>query len=182
MRSVKILFIGPQGSGKSTQGKLLAEFLSLSYLSTGDIFRSKSGEDSEEGKKIKEILESGKLVDNKTTSEIVKEKLSDKLFGSGFVMDGYPRNFEQMTTFDPDFDIVFYLKVPEEILLERLTSRGRVDDTPESIKVRLDNYFQQTEPLISCFKQKGILKEIDGMGSVDEIHRNLKNSFQDGKN
>lgn len=171
---MRILFIGPQGSGKSTQGKLLSKHLKLPYFSTGDIFRSKSSENSDEGKRIREILQSGRLVDDQATCQLVKQKLSDK---DSFIMDGYPRNLEQLNTFDPKFDIVFYLQVSKDELIKRLVNRGRSDDTHESIKVRLDNYFQQTEPLLNHFRERGILKEIDGVENIKEIQRGIISSF-----
>src|SRR5258708_6391468 len=91
---MKILLIGPQGSGKSTQGKLLAEYLKIPYISTGDIFRKISQEDSEEGRKIKQIIESGQLVDDQTTATLVKRTIENPAYQSG-ILDGYPRNLEQ---------------------------------------------------------------------------------------
>ncbi len=173
---MKIVLFGPQGSGKSTQGKELAQHLNIPYLSTGDIFRNLP-EDSEEGKRIKQILAEGKLVDDQTTVEIVKNKLSEQKFKDDFILDGYPRTLEQLNSFDPQFDKVVYLKVPKEELIQRLLQRGRADDTLEIINTRLDHYFNQTEPLLDHFRQQGILEEIDGLGSIEKIQDNLKSSF-----
>lgn len=170
----KILLIGPQGSGKSTQASLLSEFLNLPVVSTGDIFRDLSVQESKEGKRLKYILDEGKLVDDKTTSKIVEKRLSEHDFKSGFIMDGYPRNIEQVNNFDPNFDTVFYLEVPEDISLERLLKRGREDDSRDSIKTRLELYYKQTQPLLEYYKNKGILVEIDGEGSIKQVQQRIK--------
>jgi adenylate kinase len=164
---MKILLIGPQGSGKSTQGKLLAQVLGLPYLSTGDIFRRMGGE-------IKQILDQGKLVDDKTTSLIVEEKLKERQYSSGFIFDGYPRTLEQMRLFDPGFDKVIYLDLPDDKASERLLARGRADDTKELIAERLKHYHQQTDPILDYYKQKGILFSVDGMGSIQEIQQRVR--------
>jgi len=164
---MKILFIGPQGSGKSTQGKLLAQFLGLPYISTGDIFRSMQGE-------IKQILEQGRLVDDQTTSKIVEEELKNPKYQNGFIFDGYPRTLEQIRLFDPVFDKVVYLNLSDDESKKRLLARGREDDTDESIAERLKNYHQQTDPILDYYRQKGIFQSIDGMGSIDEIQFRIR--------
>lgn len=170
----KILLIGSQGSGKSTQAKLLSQFLKVPLVSTGDIFRNLSNQDTDQGKSVKQILDEGRLIDDETTSQIVQERLSEEDCQNGFIMDGYPRNIVQANIFDPNFDKVFYLRVPEEVVLERLLKRGRADDTKDSIKIRLGIYYEQTEALLENYKNKGILVEIDGVGDVDAIQGSLR--------
>lgn len=170
----KILFIGPQGSGKSTQGKLLAKYLGVPYLSSGDIFREISKDDSEPGKKVRQLLMTGKLIDDKTTCEVLKEKLDEEEYKQGFILDGYPRTIEQIKIFDPNFDLVFYLSVSKKVSLERLLKRVREDDTPALIEARLMFYYKETQPLLGYFKNKGILKEVDAEKSIDEIQNNLR--------
>ncbi len=169
---MKILMIGPQGSGKSTQAELLANYLGVPKISTGDIFRKLSEEDSQEAKRVKDILSQGKLVDDETTTEIVKARLQD--IQNGFILDGYPRNIHQVEIFDPQFDKVIYLKTPKEELLKRLMSRGRTDDTPEAINTRLDLYFIQTQPLLDFYKSQGILIEVNGIGGINQIQDEIK--------
>lgn len=164
---MKLLLIGPQGSGKSTQGKLLAQFLGLPYISTGDIFRQMGG-------KIKEVLDQGRLVDDETTSKIVEEKLIEPEYEKGFIFDGYPRTDAQIRLFDPGFDKVIYLDLPDEEATKRLLAREREDDTEELISERLRNYHQQTDPILDFFKQKGILVSINGLGSIDEIQQKIR--------
>lgn len=172
---MKILFIGPQGSGKSTQAKLLSQYLNVPYLSSGDIFREISKEENELGQKIREILRKGKLVDDETTCRVVKNKLADEDYKMGFILDGYPRTVEQVKIFDPGFNLVFYLNIPKRVSLERLLKRVREDDTPASIEARLVHYYNQTQPLLGYFKEKGILKEVDGEREVLEVQNEIKN-------
>ncbi|HBQ50982.1 hypothetical protein A3B42_00620 [Candidatus Daviesbacteria bacterium RIFCSPLOWO2_01_FULL_38_10] len=165
----KILFLGVQGSGKSTQGRLLAQFLGLPYISTGDIFRAMTGE-------IKQILSQGKLVDDQTTSKIVEEKLREEEYSNGFVLDGYPRTMEQIKLFDPDFDKVIYLDLSDEEATKRLLARVREDDTAELIAERLRNYHKQTNPVLDYYRQKKILKQVDGLGSIEAIQQKIRDA------
>ncbi|MBI3109738.1 nucleoside monophosphate kinase [Candidatus Daviesbacteria bacterium] len=168
----KILFLGAQGSGKSTQGKLLAQFLGLPYISTGDIFRAMTGE-------IKQILDQGKLVDDQTTSKIVEEKLREEEYRNGFILDGYPRTMEQIKLFDPGFDKVIYLDLSDEEATRRLLARAREDDTAELIAERLRNYHQQTDPVLDYYQQKGMLKQIDGLSSIDRVQQRIRDAIND---
>lgn len=170
----KILFVGVQGSGKSTQGKLLAENLKVPYISTGDIFRKISQENSAEGQRIRQILESGNLVDDETTTELVKKRVTESDCQNGFILDGYPRNLNQVKLFDPTFDKVLYLKLSDEQASKRLMSRGRIDDLPENISQRLRVYHEQTDPMLNFYKEKGILQEIDGSLSVEEVKEKIR--------
>ncbi len=170
---MKILLIGPQGSGKSTQAKLLSEYLNLPVISTGDIFRKQASVNEV----IKTVLQEGKLVDDQTTCKIVKDRLNEKDCENGFIMDGYPRNIHQKELFDPGFDKVIYLKVPNEELVKRLMVRGREDDTKESIQTRLDLYYEQTQPLLDYFKKLGKLVEVDGLGDIAKIQDEIKKSI-----
>lgn len=171
---MKILFIGSQGSGKSTQAELLEQFLGIPRISTGDIFRKIIQEDSDEGKRIKQILDSGQLVDDATTAEIVRKRISEETFKNGFIMDGYPRTLEQINIFDPGFDKVLYLKLPDEEAVRRLLVRGREDDTEESIAQRLRLYHEQTDPILGYYGKQGLLIEIDGLGSIEEIQQRIR--------
>ncbi len=165
---MKILLIGPQGSGKSTQAKLLAEYLKVPYISTGDIFRESTEPE------IRKIMEEGKLVDDETTCKIVESRLNKPDSIQGFILDGYPRNLEQLHIFDPGVDLTIYLEVPKNKVTERLLKRARTDDTPESIQTRLDLYYKQTEPLLEFYRNLGILKEVDGLGEIDGIQGKVR--------
>ncbi len=173
---MKILLIGPQGSGKSTQADLLSQFLNIPKISTGDIFRKLSQEESLEAQRVKTILSEGKLVDDETTAAIVQKRLGENDCQSGFILDGYPRNIRQAEIFNPDFDKVFYLNVPDEEVIKRLMSRGRADDTPKLIKTRLYLYHEQTKPLLDYYRKQNKLNEIDGIGSIEKIQDELRKS------
>lgn len=170
---MKILLIGPQGSGKSTQAKLLSEFLKMPLISTGNIYRGIASTDEI----IKKILNEGGLVDDQTTSRIVKDRLSQPDCRQGFIIDGYPRTIEQVKLFDPEFNLVIYLDVLEEEVIKRLMERGRTDDTLELIKRRLELYYEQTQPLLDYYKNQGILKEVHGMGSIKEVQNEIRKHF-----
>ena len=174
---MKILLIGPQGSGKSTQGKMLSDFLQIPYISTGDIFRQIALEDSEMGRRIKQIIESGQLVDDKVTASLLREKINSEDCQNGFILDGYPRNLEQATLVDLNFDKAIYINVPDEAAEERLLKRGRIDDTRESIRKRLALYREKTKPLVEKYKNKGILIEIGGTGRIEKVQDEIKKSL-----
>lgn len=171
---MKILLIGPQGSGKSTQADLLAQFLNLPKISTGDIFRVLAKEGSAESEQIKKILSEGKLIDDQTTARIVEQRLARNDCANGFILDGYPRNITQRQLFDPKVDKVFYLKVSDKEVIRRLMARGREDDKEEVIKMRLNLYYEQTKPLLDYYRNQGILIEISGEGSIEEIQNEIK--------
>lgn len=168
---MKILLIGPQGSGKSTQGKLLSEFLKIPVISTGDIFR----ELAPVNEMIRGILEKGQLIDNWTTSQVVRERVKKSDCNNGFILDGYPRNLDQARLFDPGFDKVIYLKLSDQQAIKRLLGRGREDDTKELIAERLRIYHEQTDPLSDYYKDKRLLREIDGVGTIEEVQQRIRN-------
>lgn len=170
----KILFIGPQGSGKSTQAKLLAKSLKVPYISTGDIFREMASQNSKLGKKLRQILDGGKLVLDETTAQIVSDRIKQSDCQNGFILDGYPRSLEQIKLFDPSFDKVFYLKLSDEEAIERLLMRGRGDDTSDSIAERLRIYHKQTDPMLTYYLKEGLLVSIDGQGTIEQIQQRIR--------
>ncbi len=170
---MKIIFLGMQGSGKSTQAQILAKKLNVPYIETGQLLRDKSNDVDNIGSAIRDALESGKLVENKITIDSLKEKI--KAVGiNGYVLDGYPRNSEQLSFLDNDIDKVFYINVSDEEATKRLQSRGRHDDTPELIKKRIEIFHRETEPLLDYFRKKGILVEINGERSVEAVSQDLE--------
>ncbi|MDO8619351.1 MAG: nucleoside monophosphate kinase [Candidatus Daviesbacteria bacterium] len=171
---MKILLVGPQGAGKSTQAKLLADSFHIPAISTGDIFRELATQESTLSEKLKQIMSSGNLVDDETTSKIVKERLAQPDFKNGFVFDGYPRTLKQIEYFDPGFDKVIYLEFADKDARQRLLRRGRADDTPELIDQRLKIYHQLTDPILDYYREQGILLAIDAAGSIDEVWQRVR--------
>ncbi len=168
------IFLGPQGSGKSTQAKMLSESLNIPYINMGQTFRDKTEDGSEDGKTIKSALDSGELVPDSIAIRTLNEKLNQENFQKGFILDGYPRNKAQLEGLQKNIDKVFYIKVSDKESIKRLSLRARHDDTEDLLKRRLDIYHGKTEPLLSIFREKGILTDINGERSIEEIHSELK--------
>lgn len=173
---MKILMAGLPGSGKTTQAVKLERELGIPLLRTGDIFREMAEEDSELGRKIKQVTESGGLVDDLLVVEIVREKLKEEKYKDGYVMDGYPRTVEQISQFDPEFDFVFYLEVSEAEIRDRLSHRGRVDDVPEVINQRLNAQEENMWGVLGYYKFKGKAEvhEINAQRPIDEVHSQIR--------
>lgn len=169
----KIMMVGPQGSGKTTQAKILAEKLGYKYLGTGEMFREIIQKKESGYEKLVALFEKGELVDDATTCELVKNILNKPEFLNGVVVDGYPRTVNQKNIFDPEFDIIIYIKVSDEIAITRLTQRGRADDTTEIIKKRLELYHHETGPLLDIFLNEGKLWVVDGEQSIEQVTKQI---------
>ena len=178
--SARLLIVGPQGSGKGTQGVRVAEAFGIPVVSTGDIFRANIKGGTALGAQVSEITARGDLVPDELTSEIVRDRLSQEDAADGFLLDGYPRNAVQVGHLDEflggrdeALDAVILLDVPREESIERLRLRsseqGRADDTAEGIAHRLDIYENETAPILDVYGERGIVDRIDGVGSLDEI-------------
>jgi len=172
---VRLLIVGPPGSGKSTQAELLEEELGLPHLSTGELFHYLSLEKTPRGRQIKKVMKSGELVNDKLVLEIVEERLRDKQYHRGFILDGTPRSLWQAQKFKVELDRVFSLEVSDKETISRLTKRGRGDtDKPAVIEKRLAVYHQETEPMLDYYRQLGILTEMDGERSREDIFKDLQ--------
>lgn len=170
----KLVLIGIQGSGKSTQGNLLSEKLSLPYLSTGHIFRELAKGKTKDGRYIKETMSAGYLIPDEKTLEIVDNYLNRKEYKSGYILDGFPRTVIQAEAFEEPIDKVIYLKVSDEEALRRLTGqKDRPDNTIDAIQKRIEQFHELTEPVIDYYRHKGILFEVDGERPIEEIHKNI---------
>jgi adenylate kinase len=176
----RLLIVGPQGSGKGTQGVRIAEAFAIPVVSTGDVFRANVAAQTPLGQQVKAIIEAGDLVPDALTSEIVRDRLSQADAVGGFLLDGYPRNLGQVGDLDAflsgrdqALDAVIELQVPRAESVDRLTRRafeqGRTDDTEEVIANRLAIYERETAPILDVYRERGIVDEIDGVGSLDEI-------------
>lgn len=174
---MRVLITGPQGSGKTTQSELLAEYLGVSLIDTGEMLRSFAEKNSDQGREIKERMTRGEMAPNQLAADLVKERLQNEDSQRGFVMDGYPRSLEQLNLFDPEFNKVFYLQIEDDLVRERLKNRGRIDDTPEGIERRLNLYHQLTEKLLEKYKNEGKLVIIDGSKTIEQIQDQIKNNI-----
>jgi adenylate kinase len=177
---VRLLIVGPQGSGKGTQGVRIAKAFGIPAISTGDVFRAAVADDSELGRQVKAVIEAGDLVSDELTNAVVRERLEQPDAADGFLLDGFPRNLAQVLDLyeflegrDEELDAVIELSVPREESIARLSLRakeqGRTDDTEEVIANRLAIYERETAPILGVYHARGIVEEIDGIGSLDEI-------------
>lgn len=173
---MKLILIGIQGSGKSTQGNLLKEKLGLPYLSTGHIFREMAKEKTPVGRYIKETLNAGFLIPDEKTMEIVEEYLSKPDYTDGYILDGFPRTLAQAKGFKNGITEVIYLKVSDKEALWRLSYRNdtsREDETLAGIRKRIELFHKFTEPVLDFYREKRKLHEVDGEQSIEHIHKEI---------
>jgi len=179
--TMRIVFIGPPGAGKGTQAQRLVETFDMAHLSTGDMLRAARDAQTEVGKKAEQYMSAGQLVPDDIIVTIIAERLKAPDCKKGYLLDGFPRTTAQaevldlmLTVRNTPLHAVLELQVPEEELFDRLAGRGRADDKPDVIKQRLVAYRQQTEPLLRYYARAGLLKSIDGLGTIEEIFNRAK--------
>lgn len=177
---IRLLLIGPPGAGKGTQAERLSETFGIPAISTGDIFRANVQNRTPLGVEAKAYMDRGEYVPDSLTNAIVHDRLQEVDCDGGFLLDGYPRTLEQVAELDRIFDadgtqldaVVQLVADPDEVvkrLLNRAAEQGRADDTEEVIRHRLDVYAEQTAPLVDVYGGRGLVVEVDGIGSVDEV-------------
>lgn len=199
--------LGPPGSGKGTQAKFLVEELNIPTISTGDILRGETKAGTELGKKIKERMDAGALVEVELVNEIVKKRLKQSDVANGFILDGYPRTMQQVKYLEELIDVTLALNIDssDEIVTKRMTARRtcqkcgsnfnilfkptkqegvcdkcggelyvRADAKPEAIKERLTIYHGLIDPILEYYKDKGILVNINGEPSIEEVWQEVK--------
>ncbi len=174
-----LLFLGAPGAGKGTQAELLSQTNSYLHLSTGELLRKEIEMNTSLGEQVKDIMNKGELVSDQLVLEIVRKNLDKD--NKGWILDGYPRNISQANSLNQvliaikqPLQVVFYLDIPEEVLIKRLLMRGRKDDTEETIRTRLNIYKKTTEPLIEYFKDLSLLEYIDADRDLKTISSDIK--------
>jgi adenylate kinase len=179
---MRLILLGPPGVGKGTQAKILVEQLSIPQLSTGDILRSAIANKTPLGVQAKAIVDSGNLVSDDIVNGIVSERIDAPDCANGFILDGFPRTIPQADALGAmleqkglKLDAVVEITADADTLVSRVAKRAqetggaRADDTADVIRKRLDVYRELTEPLVSYYRNKGLLKTVDGMAPVDEV-------------
>ncbi len=180
-----IVFLGPPGAGKGTQAARLAAKYGSPQISTGDMLRAAVAAGTPLGERVDGIMKSGDLVPDDLMLEVVEDRLAQPDCASGAILDGYPRTRGQAETLDPlaqrigqgEVSLVLMLDVPEEEVIRRISGRredaagggGRDDDQEHVVLERMRVYRELTEPLVEYYRDKGVMKEIAGVGTVDEI-------------
>ncbi|HHY39817.1 MAG TPA: adenylate kinase [Syntrophaceticus sp.] len=209
---MNILIMGPPGAGKGTQASRITSFFEIPHISTGDMFRAEIKQASELGKRIKSYLDTGQLVPDEVTVEVIKKRLQQADTQKGFLLDGFPRTIPQAEALDGilkemgrSLDLVINIKVDPQVLLDRMTGRRvcqkcgatyhvvnqpprvegvcdlcegelyqRSDDTVETVSNRLDVYQKQTAPLLEYYQQRGIVAEVNGEQSIDDVFKEIE--------
>ncbi|WP_026531444.1 adenylate kinase [Arthrobacter sp. H41] len=176
----RMLIIGPPGSGKGTQAARISERLGVVAISTGDIFRDNVKRETPLGVEAKKYMDAGDFVPDSVTNLMVRDRLAADDVQEGFLLDGYPRTAPQVAELDDilrendlALDVVLQLTAEDEELVRRLLGRakldGRSDDNQDVIRHRLSLYHSQTESVVSQYKDRGIVTQVDGLGPIDEV-------------
>ncbi|WP_368566061.1 adenylate kinase [Pseudoxanthomonas sp. UTMC 1351] len=189
---MRLVLLGPPGSGKGTQATRLKEYLQVPHISTGDLLRAEVAAGSPLGVQAKEVMAQGNLVSDEILLGMLESRFSRPDTKNGFILDGYPRNLAQadalgvlLKKIGQPMDYAVQLEVPTELLVERIAGRaaaeGRADDTPESVRTRLKVYNDQTAPVIEYYRQHGQLTVVNGVGSLDDVFNRLIEALSPAK-
>jgi adenylate kinase len=182
---VKLVLLGGPGAGKGTQAVVLREHFGIVHISTGEVLREARAAGTELGKKAAGYMDAGKLLPDDIILGIVREKLAMPEMNKGFLFDGFPRTIPQaeglekmLKEIGKSLDAVISIEVPDELVITRLLRRaeieGRPDDNRETIENRLKVYYEQTAPLKEFYEKRGLLKSVDGTGTVDNVFVRVK--------
>jgi adenylate kinase len=180
-----VVFLGPPGVGKGTQGALMSERLAVPRVATGDLLRSAVRDGTPLGQEARSYMDQGLLVPDEVILGLIEEVLDSPDAAHGMIMDGFPRTVAQaeavtarLKARGATIDHVLSIEVPQEELIRRLAGRageqGRTDDAPEAIEKRLQVYARETAPLIAYYETRGLLRPVDGTGSVASIAERIE--------
>ena len=185
----KYVFIGPQGSGKSTQSRLLASKFDFVHISVGDIIRWHLEHRTKLASRIRVILDSGNLIPDEVVMDVVRRRLQEHDWNYGFILDGFPRTRAQADFLWQNWDIdqAIYIDVPDEIVFKRVWERGmagwgsgytkRADSHPDAVRRRIRNYHNRTKPLLNLYEQLDILTHIEGSRSISGVFSRITRSL-----
>lgn len=187
---MRLILMGPPGAGKGTQAKFVAEKFGVPAISTGDIFRANVSQGTPLGVEAKRYMDAGEYVPDEVTNLMVRNRIDEEDARPGFLLDGYPRTLAQVEELDGMIrftghvlDAVVVLTCDQDELVSRLLQRaqveGRADDTEDVIRRRQEVYLEQTEPLIGVYRERGLLREVDGMGEVSEVTQRILAALDD---
>jgi adenylate kinase len=187
---MRLILFGPPGAGKGTQAAAISEKLSVPHIATGDILRENVRNETELGVRAKQYMDQGDLVPDKVVIAMVEERIKRDDAANGFLLDGYPRTVAQAEALDDTLaadgkaiDAVIRLLVDDDELVSRLLRRareqGRSDDTREVIENRLAVYRNETEPLVDLYRERGLLREVEGTGPVAEVRQRILDAVRD---
>jgi adenylate kinase len=181
---VRLLFIGPPGAGKGTQAGKVAARLGIPHISTGEMFRDHVARGTGLGKQVEAIMAAGDYVPDELTVAMLEERIAQDDAQSGFILDGFPRTAAQVISLDQllgerGLDTVVVIEVDEDELADRLLSRGRADDTEETIRNRFKIYLDQTQPLIDIYQDRSLTVNVDGFGEVEEVTERILSAIGD---
>ena len=173
---MRIVFLGPPGVGKGTQAQQLTDLLEIPHLSTGDMLREAAANQTPMGLAAQKIMNEGQLVGDEIVIGIVRERIAAADCANGYLLDGFPRTHQQAEALDAllaerqsQLDAVILIIADEEELVRRLLGRGRADDNQQTIRRRLEQYQAATKPVIDYYAKRGVLREVDGAGTPEEV-------------
>ena len=177
---MRLLIMGPPGVGKGTQAVGIAAHYGIPAISTGDIFRANVKNKTELGQEVSRIMAEGGYVPDEVTNAIVADRLTHDDATAGWLLDGYPRTVGQVAALDDvlattgkGIDAVISLVADTEVLVARLLKRaeveGREDDNAETIRNRMVIYTEATDPLLATYRDRGLLVDVDGIGSIEDV-------------
>lgn len=183
----RLIFFGPPGAGKGTQAKTLSQECGIPHIATGDILRNAIAQQTEIGQKAQSYVNNGDLVPDEVLAELVRDRLQQPDAQVGWILDGFPRTLNQaefldelLSELNSAYDLVIYLDVPDDILIQRLLGRGRKDDTKDTIRHRLDVFHGQTEPLIQFYQKQNHFLQVDGNQPLAQVTERIKTAMQEG--
>ena len=173
---MRLLIMGPPGVGKGTQAKGIAEHYGIPAISTGDIFRANVRNQTPLGLEVARIMAEGAYVPDEITDAIVRDRLAEPDAAQGWLLDGYPRTLGQVEALD---GVLAESGLLIERLLKRAELEGRADDNAETIANRMTVYAEATDPLLAIYADRGLLVEVDGLGSIEEVRERITKALDD---